>query len=352
MALRLKYVSQDELKTVEVQYDRMDAEQRVYAPQGYFGLMLNQIDQSKHFLKVDGTDPFFNKFSVTVNPPNDFTGIGLLTAHIAIDYGDPASSAGVKHGEFLFDPAHKTQQVWAAYEGLIQSTKFNFTADYKFDPESGWDGENTSYMIPTVTTDNRVVNLDPHDFLGFLHVTVMPDRIDATLVDRIEVSLQYTSKSGWTSATTLIVNSTSAAQSWKVRLTDKTDNSYTYSTVCYLKNGSTFRTGPTTSTAAAILVNDPFPTAMNLVFQPALNASTQLAIVEVNYRDDANNYAFQTTFQIKSGTTTPTTIRLPLIDSKKNQYQYRLTTLNMNNQSSQGAYIDSSDPLVLVSSPS
>ena len=72
VSLRLKYVSQDELKTVSIEYNRMDAVQRVYAPQGYFGLMLNKIDKSKHFLKVDGTDPFFKNFAVTVNPPKDF----------------------------------------------------------------------------------------------------------------------------------------------------------------------------------------------------------------------------------------------------------------------------------------
>ena len=150
----------------------MSAVQRTYAPQGYFGLMLQGIDQSKHFLKVDGTDPFFNKMAVTINPPRDFSGIGLSSAHVALDYG--AGSANPKHGEFVFDATHQTQQVWDVYEGLIQQTSFTYTADYSFDPESGWQGEQLEYTLPAVTTENRLLTLDPYDFLGFLALSIAP----------------------------------------------------------------------------------------------------------------------------------------------------------------------------------
>ena len=192
IALRLKYVQQDELKTVEIEFNQMSAVQRTYAPQGYFGLMLQGIDQSKHFLKVDGTDPFFNKMAVTINPPRDFSGIGLSSAHVALDYG--AGSANPKHGEYVFDATHQTQQVWDVYEGLIQQTSFTFTADYSFDPESGWLGEQLEYTLPAVTTENRLLTLDPYDFLGFLALSIAPGRINANVVDRIEVALQYTAK--------------------------------------------------------------------------------------------------------------------------------------------------------------
>src|ERR1700678_798998 len=36
VSLRLEYVSQDELKTVEIEFNEMSAVQRTYAPQGYF----------------------------------------------------------------------------------------------------------------------------------------------------------------------------------------------------------------------------------------------------------------------------------------------------------------------------
>jgi hypothetical protein len=349
VALRLKYVSQDELKTVSIEYNRMDAVQRVYSPQGYFGLMLDKIDMSKHFLKVDGTDPFFSKFVVTVNPPKDFAGIGLLSAHVAIDYGDPSDPDRLKHGEFIFDPTHQTPQVWEVYEGLIQQTQFRYTVDYKFDPESGWQGEQTAYTLPTETTENRVLNLDPYDFLGFPQISVSVGKIDSTLVDRIEVALQYTAKSGWQTAATIIVRPDSKQQVWKLRLADKTDRSYTYSTTCYLKDGTSFSGGPTTSTASAIITSDPFVDALDLIVQPAFDsARTKLAIVEIAYRDDASNYSFQTNFEMPGSATTSTKVQIPLLNRTQNQYQYRITLIDNADQKIQGGYVTAQDPLVLV----
>jgi hypothetical protein len=358
VALQLKYVQQDELKTVEIEYNRMDAVQRTYAPQGPFGLVMQGLDKSKHFLKVDGTDVFFNKFIVTGNAPKDFATIGLQTAHVAMDYGDPQGSGPVKHGEFLFDPSNPATnpptQTWPIFEGLVQETSYTYTADYKFDPESGWVGEQTAYVLPAVKTDNRVLNLDPHDFLGFLTVNVSPGRMDANLVDRIDVALQYTGKSGWQTSTTITVKPDSKPQAWKLRLTDKNDptfkySEYQYSTTCYLKDGTAFNSGPFTSSASAILVSDPFGRALDLLFQPAFDpTATKLAIVEVSYNDDANHYSFQTSFEILGTTATPTKIHIPLIDNKVNQYKYRVTLLGTSNQRTQGDYITATDPLVLV----
>ncbi|HEY6326657.1 MAG TPA: hypothetical protein VIW73_09135 [Candidatus Cybelea sp.] len=347
VALRLKYVQQDELKTVEIEFNEMSAVQRVYSPQGFFGLMLQGIDQSKHFLKVSGTDPFFNQFSVTINPPRDFTGIGLASAHVALDYGDPATTQNPKHGEFVFDAAHQTQQLWDVFQGLISSTSYTYTPDYAFDPESGWVGERLEYTLPPVSTENRLLTLDPYDFLGFLTLTLMPGRIDPNVVDRVEVPLQYTAKSGWQTAQTFIVRPGSPAQTWKLRLADKDDNRYTYSTNTFLKDGTLISTPSTTSTANAIIVSDPFAGAIDLTFQPAFDSNAvKIAIVEFSYQDPANNYSFVKTFQLSPAL--PVQLHVPIIDRTKNQYQYRVSLVSSNNQQTQGSYITASDPLVLV----
>jgi hypothetical protein len=351
VALRLKFVSQDEQKTVEYEFNQMNAVQRTYSPQGFFGLLLQGVDQSKHFLKVDGTDPFFNQFAVTVNPPRDFAGIGLLVAHVAMDYGDPSSQNPVKHGEVTFSATNATQtpQTWDVFEGLIQRTQFSYTADYKFDPESGWFGEQTAYTLPTTTTENRVLNLDPYDFLGFLQVSVSAGRIDPTLVDRIEVPLQYQAPSGWQTSSTIIVRPGTAPQVWKLRLADRDARSYTYSTNCYLKDGTLISTPQVTSTASAIIVSDPFIGAIDLTLQPAFDTvAYKLAIVEVSYKDTAHNYTFQTTMQIQPGATIPPRVHIPIMDRSLNSYQYRFTFINSANQQQQGSYITATDPLVVV----
>jgi hypothetical protein len=345
VSLRLKYVSQDELKTVEIEFNEMSAVQRTYAPQGYFGLLLAGIDQSKHFLKVDGTDPFFNQFAVTINPPRDFTGIGLSSAHVALDYG--AATANPKHGEYVFDAMHQTQQTWAVFQGLIQQTSFTYTADYSFDPESGWQGEQLEYTLPAVTTENRLLTLDPYDFLGFLALSISPGRIDPIAVDRIEVAVQYTAASGWQASQTFIVRSGSPAQVWKLRLADKNARTYTFTSNCYLADGTLIAGQSTTSTAGAIVASDPFSGALQLTFQPAYDpAATKLAIVEFQYQDTPNGYTVQKTFDVSPNQ--PYALRVPLIDRTQNSFQYRVTLLSTTNQQTQGAYITATDPLVVV----
>ncbi|HEY3674860.1 MAG TPA: hypothetical protein VGK84_02605 [Candidatus Tumulicola sp.] len=345
VSLKLKYVSQDELKTVEIEFNEMSAVQRTYAPQGYFGLLLAGIDQSKHFLKVDGTDPFFNQFAVTVNPPRDFTGIGLSSAHVALDYG--ATTANPKHGEYVFDAMHQTQQVWSVFQGLIQQTSFTYTADYSFDPESGWQGEQLEYTLPVVTTENRLLTLDPYDFLGFLALSISPGRIDPIAVDRIEVAVQYTAPSGWQASQTFIVRSGAMQQVWKLRLADKDARTYSFTSNCYLTDGTLIAGQSTTSTAGAIVVSDPFSGALQLTFQPAYDPTAiKLAIVEFQYQDTPNGYNVQKTFDVSPNQ--PYSLRVPLIDRTQTSYQYRVTLLSTTNQQTQGAYITSTDPLVVV----
>jgi len=348
IALKLKFVSQDEQKTVTYEYNRMDAVQRSYAPQGYFGLMLNKIDRAKHFLKVDGNDPFFNHFAVNVAPPRDFASIGLQRAHVAIDYGDPSDGHGVKHGEFIFEPSNTAPQTWEVFQGKITSTEYRYIVDYSFDPESGWEGEDLHYSLPAVTTENRQLTLDPRDFLGFLNVAITPGRIDPDVVDRIDVNLQYVSKTGWKSNAMLTLRPGSPALSWKLRLADKTDTAYTYTTRCTLKDGTVFTSDPVTSTATAIVVNDPFNGAINLNIQPAFDpAKTKADIVEIVYRDPSVDYIFQNTLTLQ-GTVGTTRLRIPILDRSKVAYQYRITTIDSGNHREQGVYVTSEDPLLIV----
>jgi len=347
--LRLKYVNQDELKTVEVEFNAMSAVQRSYSPQGYFGLMLQGIDESKHFLKVAGNDPFFNTYLITVNPPRDFTGIGLASAHVALDYPDP-SAANPKHTDFIFDATHTTQQTWDVFEGFIQSTSYTYTTDFTFDAESGWQGEQTKYQLPAVKTENRLLTLDPNDFLGFLQLAISAGRINADLVDRIEVPLSYTATSGWQASQKFVVQSGAAVQYWKLRLADKTARTYTYSVNCYLKDGTLIAGPSTTSTASALIVSDPFAGGVNLTLQPSFDASAnKLAIVELLYQDSTNGYTFQKTVQLPAGSPSMQ-VMIPFIDRTQNTYQYRVTLISNSGQQTQGSYVSATDPLVLVGS--
>jgi hypothetical protein len=348
LAVKLKFVSQDELKTVTYEYNRMDAVQRTYSPQGYFGLLLGNLDKSKHFLEVDGTDPFFNKLSIAVSPPKDFTGIGLQTVHVAIDYGDPGSSA-VKHGEFVFDSAHNTPTTWDVFQGQIHTTEFTYAADYSFDPEAGWAAAEERYQLPPQTTENRQLTLDPYAALGFLTVSITPGHIDPTVVDRVEAVLQYTAADGWQTRNTFIVRADAAPQQWKVRLADKTRRSYTYTTTCVLKDGTTFTQAPITTTASAIIINDAFSGGIDVLVQPAFDATkTKEALVEVDYEDQRANYRFQNTLYLPPGNTQPTRMHIPVLNPAQNAFAYRIITVGTDGRQHKGDLVTSQDPVVLV----
>ena len=348
LAVKLKFVSQDELKTVTYEYNRMDAVQRTYAPQGYFGLLLGKLNKSKHFLEVDGTEPFFNKFSIAINPPKDFAGIGLQTAHVGLDYGDPGSS-NVKHGEFVFDPSHNTPTSWDVFQGQIHTTEFTYAADYSFDPEAGWAAAEDRYQLPPQTTENRQLTLDPYATLGFLSVSITPGHIDPSVVDRVEAALQYTADDGWQASNTLIVRANSAPQLWKVRLADKTKRSYTYTTKCVLKDGTTFTQTPVTTTASAIIVNDAFSGGIDVLLTPAFDATkTKAALVEVDYEDQQAKYRFQKTLYLPPGNMQPTGMHIPVLNPAQNEFAYRIITIGADGRQHKGDLVTSQDPVVLV----
>ena len=84
-ALRMRYVNEEEKKTVTITYTRQDAVQRTYAPQGYFGAFLSKADESKYVKLIDLDNPFFRKLDVTATPPRYFSAFGLRSVHVAID---------------------------------------------------------------------------------------------------------------------------------------------------------------------------------------------------------------------------------------------------------------------------
>jgi hypothetical protein len=355
VALRLKYVNQDELKTVEIEFNQESCVQRTYAPQGYFGLLLAGLDQSKFFLQVDGNNPFFTTFAVTLNPPRDFNGIGLLNLHTALDYGiasDPTSPAP-KHGEFNFDPYNMTPQVWDVFEGNIQSNQYTCTVDYTFDPNAGWDGDQLHYQLPAVTTENRTVILDPNTFLRFLRLNVVADRIDSSFVDRVEVALSFTSAAGWNTTQTMVVHPGNAPQSWKIRaLADPADPtaalSYTWTPTCYLKDGTIIPGKTQSSSSTTLMVNDPFVGSLEIVLQPAFVSSVwQFAYVTVSYQDASANFNFNTTVQLMPGAAAAH-VHIPILSKLNAQFQYQITALSASGQQIQYAPVTTGNTVVLI----
>jgi len=189
-AFHLQKIEQEELKTVRLSYRRTEAVKQTYAPQGFIGILARDLGPG-HFIQVDLDDPFFRTIDIVVKAPIDFDRIGLMSTHLALDYGLPTDPAGVKHKDFRFDKNSPREYTHAFFINQRRETTYRVQAEYQFDPLSGWDGEKFNYMLPEETIDHRTLTLNPFNHFGFLEVDIIPGDIDWSIIQSTEVHLHY-----------------------------------------------------------------------------------------------------------------------------------------------------------------
>ena len=137
-SLKLKFVRQEERKTLTLKYNRSEAVRRTYAPQGFIGLLPDDLgDKSKLFKEIDLDDPFFREFVVEAKVPIDFEPIGLSSAQVAIDYGDPAAPQDHKHGDFIFNAGDTGPRMFRVFMNSTRDLSYAARLQYHFNPQSG-----------------------------------------------------------------------------------------------------------------------------------------------------------------------------------------------------------------------
>lgn len=339
VALRLKFISQEERRTIKFKYTRSDAVQRTYAPQGFIGLLLDQLqDKHTYFLEVDLDDPFFRVFTVTVEAPLDFARIGLKSAQVALDYGDPSDPANHRHADLMFDREHPGAQTFQVFMNRARDTAYRYSVQYHFDPQSAWAGQRFSYDLPARRTEDRTLFLNPYEDLGFLEIDVVPGRIDWGVVRSVDVNLQYADPGhGFTHETHLVFTQATPAQKWALRLSDPERREITSSLTFHLEDGTTRTLPPQTTRATAVPIDDPFEGALDLLFFPAFDpATTRAAFVDVVYDDPANRYHREERLRLEGADRQEAKLRLALLDPKKRAYSYRLTLVGADGSVRQG----------------
>lgn len=348
ISLKIKFIKQEELKTVTLGYRSSEAAVRTYAPQGFFGLLLG--DQDKHFLEVDLDDPFFRIFVITVDAPIDFSKIGLNSAHLSIDYGNPADEANHKHGDFIFDVQNKGQKKFEVFMNKTLDTSYSYSVDYNFDPQSGWDGQSFSYHIPARKTEDRTLNLNPYDDIGFLEIKVLPNKIDWGVLNSIDVNLNYQDQGGLSLDKSFTVIQDSVPQFWRLRLSDPKAKSYSYSFIYHMKDGSTRKTDPVTTRALVVPVDDPFVGALDIEFIPLFDPSrVRMAFIDVEYKDPENNYEREERLKLAGNAMDPVKLRISLVDPTKRNFSFRFTFVDINNQMNRGPFVETEETLIGVS---
>lgn len=352
VALKLKVIRQEEQKTVTLEYHSSEAVVRSYVPQGFLGMLLG--DQDKHFLEVDLDNPFFRTFTVTVEMSDnlDFSKIGLNSAHISIDYGNQADEANHKHGDFIFDTQNKGKQKFEVSMNKTLDTFYRYKVDYNFDPQSGWDGQSFSYQLPARSTEDRVLNLNPYNDIGFLDIEILPNKIDWGVVNSIDVNLNYQDQGKFSLDRSFRLTSGSKSQFWRLRLNDPKSRSYSYSFVYYMEDGSIRKTDPVITKAPVVAVDDPFKGALDLEFMPLFEdpARIEKVFIDVAYKDPENNYEREERLQLMGNATNSVKLRMSLVDPKRRKFSFRTTFVNTNPRSmNRGPFVETEETLISVS---
>jgi hypothetical protein len=229
-------------------------------------------------------------------------------------------------------------------------THYTHQVQYHFDPQSDWEGEQFSYELPEEQTEERTLLINPFEQLGFMEIEVTPGEIDPGIVERIDVHLSYEDPGRWQTEKRMQFTADSDPQQWRLRLSDREARTYSYRLVHHLKNGATLETGPETSQATALTVDDPFVDALELKFETLLldPAEIQMVFVDVEYEDADNDYRRQESLRIPGDTTGPQRLRIALLDPDRRTYRYQLTFVSADGDVQRNPFVTTEETRILI----
>lgn len=346
VSFKLKFIKQIEDKELTFEFNRSEAVQRLYPAQGFFGLLAQDLSREGHFFEVDGDDPFFREFRVSVETPFDKKRIGLASAHVKLQYGKPGSPDR-KFKDFVIDETSPEKLDW-----LVKMTPgmldYSQQIQFHFDPDSDWIGEQQSYELPEVMTEDRTLLVHPFDHLGFLEIEVSPSLVDWTVVSSVDVHLAYTSPTGWNPKETFsFAQDRNAVQTWKLRLSDAEARAFTYHCEYRLRDGSVQTMEPVTGETTKIAVPNPFY-VIAVDFVPLFDTNLiRMVFIDIEYDDPDNELQVRERLRLTTETE-PVKFRLNVEDPKKRLFRYRFTFVGKDNSLQMGEFVETSETLIGV----
>jgi len=347
VSFKLKYVKQIEDKQVTLRLNRSEAVQRTYAPQGFFGLLAQDLSKEGHFFEVDGDDSFFREFKLSVESPFDRERIGLASAHVQLDYGGQ-DNGSPKHKDFVIDKNTAEKLDWKV-KMIPGITNYNYQVQYHFDPDSPWEGEKLSYNLPAITTEDRTLMVHPFDRLGFLEIEVSPSLIDWTLVSDVEVQLLYEDSGGWRNRETIhFTSSSTGAKYWKLRLNNREEGTYSYVIHYQLKDGNKSTIEVSNITATKIAVPNPF-FKIDVEFIPLfMPGDVRLIFIDVEYEDIENDFRIQKRVRLNGTDIDSVKVQLNIVNGLKRTFSYRYTIIGNDNKMTRRAFVETTETLIGV----
>src|SRR5262249_25965295 len=135
----------------------------------------------------------------------------------------------------------------------------------------------------------------------------------------------------------------------RLRVSDPTASSYSYSLVHHLTDGSTRTVDAKDSDAAVIVVNDPFPDYLQMVFIPTFDAAaTREVFIDVTYDDPTNSYHRKERLKVMGNEINDQSLRLALMDGKVDSFTYQFTFVTTDNKVVQMDPVTTKDTIIAI----
>lgn len=336
LTFAMKAIKQVERKTLVFEYHRQQAVTRQYAPQSLIGMMLTDLTGPGHFLEVDLDDPFFRSLDVEVSLTTAFEPIGLQSVAVALDYGDADEPQKHRHTDLVFDATRTEPQHWIVPIATDYDLGYRPRIEYHFDPQSGWDAEQNEVVIDPGRIEDRTLQLDPTQHVGFLQVELRPERLDPLEVSSVEVVLSHTAPSGWTSTRRFEVRPDSAPQTWRVRTAHLDQIPYTVQSTYHLVDGGTIELPPVDGTATTVVVGSPFADHLSRRIDFAVPAGRFSSVVlDVSYDDGSHRVTRR--LELDGSALAPARVQVGIVDPTHRETTTQVALLGAGGEVVRGA---------------
>lgn len=263
-------------------------------------------------LEVDLNDPFFQTLEVSVRVNADFANLPIFNVEAKLSY---PSGPDKPVQEYVFSSPDDV--------GKFRTFVTNNYRKYKFVYQVNYKGDSRVYSSEEVETDDTQLTINVDD-LGILVVDIAPGDINFTQVKQAQLIVRYEDQ-GITPIERQFTL-TPDKNSYQIRevIFKARTQPIRYSVKYFMTDGREYEVKDKEQNAPQIYINDPF-SAMKTVGLRAvgdLNSRIQSIMVDLVYKDAANNNYTQTKSMALSKATPFFDWTFPVIDENAGEVKY------------------------------
>ncbi|BFM14601.1 hypothetical protein R50073_07840 [Maricurvus nonylphenolicus] len=294
VALSLKYMIQDELKTRTFEFNKQAAEKRSAAPQGLFTTMVEDMDLSDKIVEINLDDDLFKRLVADVGVVTDWDKDGIELVNISTEYpgGEDVNSNPSHVDGFTFTKDNNGRHRFQTWLNDAKQMSYRYKADIHFKNDSPWVGKDAVLHGDWQDTRARQLVVNPLDSIGLLNINFAADNtINFAEVSQVVIEARYSdSDNNFETANSFLLTGESKTANWKLRLSDKAKKDFQWRAIYSLADNVETTTDWQTTSETNIIVGEPFQGKRRIRMVPAIKTTDYIeAVVDIEY-EGVNGY--------------------------------------------------------------